>query len=242
MFDDPNLKNRGQVPSNLPIGEPEDIFDAVEKRAPLAVQPSVAPKAENRQTPLVSSAVSAGKLQVKTSTPPLSPSAPRMQTAEANTKVMPEAMEHFNKIKGPIFARNLMIMVVILIVIGLLGGGSWLVYSLFMKPPVDVNNFAVPRNAEAIPSEEEKAETIFEATGQTAEQEFDAGSASADESVLFGEPVDSDADSLGDIVEGQLGTDPDFWDTDRDGLSDGDEVKNGYNPIGSGTIFEIPQE
>jgi len=156
MFDDPNLKNRGQVPSNLPIGEPEDIFDAVEKRAPLAVQPSVAPKAENRQTPLVSAAVSAGKLQVKTSTPPLSPSAPRMQTAEANTKVMPEAMEHFNKIKGPIFARNLMIMVVILIVIGLLGGGSWLVYSLFMKPPVDVNNFAVPRNAEAIPSEEER--------------------------------------------------------------------------------------
>lgn len=85
----------------------------------------------------------------------------------------------------------------------------------------------------------------------------------ADEQILFGEPVDVDADGLDDDREKGLGTDPKHWDSDADQLSDGDEVviwktdplnpdtdgdtyqdgaevTNGYNPAGPGKIFEPP--
>ncbi len=84
------------------------------------------------------------------------------------------------------------------------------------------------------------------------------------DTILFGEPVDTDSDGLDDIREKQLGTDPNKKDTDSDGLSDGDEVliwktkplvkdtdldghldgveiKNGYNPLGPGKLYNIPK-
>ncbi|MCX6779538.1 MAG: hypothetical protein NTU97_04945 [Candidatus Magasanikbacteria bacterium] len=35
-------------------------------------------------------------------------------------------------------------------------------------------------------------------------------------------------------------TDPLVADTDGDGFNDGQEVKNGYNPLGSGKLLELP--
>jgi len=86
-----------------------------------------------------------------------------------------------------------------------------------------------------------------------------------DDTILFGQPVDTDADGLDDNREKDLGTDPANWDTDGDQLSDGDEViiwktdplnpdtdgdtfldgeeiKSGYSPTGPGKIFEPPEE
>jgi len=45
------------------------------------------------------------------------------------------------------------------------------------------------------------------------------------------ENVDSDNDGLDDRIEFVLGTDRYFADTDQDGFSDYDELKNGYNPL-----------
>ena len=76
------------------------------------------------------------------------------------------------------------------------------------------------------------------------------------------EPTDSDQDGLTDEEEGALGTDINNTDTDSDGLfdreevkvyktnplvpdtdgdgySDGDEVRDGYNPVGPGKLYEI---
>lgn len=76
-------------------------------------------------------------------------------------------------------------------------------------------------------------------------------------------PKDSDGDGLNDDEEAILSTDVNAPDTDKDGLSDydevrvystdpinpdtdgdtyrdGDEVKNGYNPAGAGKIFGTP--
>ena len=76
--------------------------------------------------------------------------------------------------------------------------------------------------------------------------------------------LDSDGDGLTDAEEWQIGTAVDNVDTDNDGLfdreevkvyktnpkiadsdgdgySDGDEVKGGYNPLGSGKLFEVNQ-
>ncbi len=48
--------------------------------------------------------------------------------------------------------------------------------------------------------------------------------------------IDSDEDSLSDDTEKRIGTDPFNGDTDGDGYSDSEEIKNGYNPLGEGDL------
>jgi hypothetical protein len=49
--------------------------------------------------------------------------------------------------------------------------------------------------------------------------------------------IDSDQDGLPDDMEKIIGSDPDNNDTDGDGLSDGEEVKNDFNPLGEGELI-----
>lgn len=46
--------------------------------------------------------------------------------------------------------------------------------------------------------------------------------------------IDNDGDGLPDDTEKRIGTDPNNPDSDNDGYSDGDEVKNNFNPLGTG--------
>jgi hypothetical protein len=48
--------------------------------------------------------------------------------------------------------------------------------------------------------------------------------------------LDSDGDGLPDTVEAVYKTDPANPDTDGDGYKDGDEIKNGYNPLAMGSF------
>jgi len=50
--------------------------------------------------------------------------------------------------------------------------------------------------------------------------------------------ADSDRDLLTDAREAELGTDPNNPDSDGDGYGDGQEVANGYNPNGEGTLAD----
>jgi hypothetical protein len=51
--------------------------------------------------------------------------------------------------------------------------------------------------------------------------------------------LDSDQDGLSDADEINIyGTNPLKSDTDGDGYLDGDEVKNGYNPLGEGSLSQ----
>ncbi len=50
------------------------------------------------------------------------------------------------------------------------------------------------------------------------------------------ENFDSDKDNLSDKNELKYGTDENDSDSDNDGYLDGDEVKNGYNPLGAGKL------
>jgi hypothetical protein len=52
-----------------------------------------------------------------------------------------------------------------------------------------------------------------------------------------GSDGDTDGDGLGDLLEAFYRTDPHDPDTDGDGVSDGDEVYDGKNPRGEGSLF-----
>jgi len=51
--------------------------------------------------------------------------------------------------------------------------------------------------------------------------------------------MDSDSDGLPDDIEKRIGTDPYLADTDGDGYSDAEEIRNGYNPAGEGKIKKL---
>jgi len=48
--------------------------------------------------------------------------------------------------------------------------------------------------------------------------------------------LDGDADELPDLLEEAYGTDPAKPDSDGDGFNDGEEIENGYNPLGEGDL------
>lgn len=51
---------------------------------------------------------------------------------------------------------------------------------------------------------------------------------------------DPDADGLYTFWENIFASDPSNADSDQDGFPDGGEIRNGYNPIGSGHLFPVP--
>lgn len=51
---------------------------------------------------------------------------------------------------------------------------------------------------------------------------------------------DSDLDGLTDVEENLYGTDPQKADTDGDSYLDGQEIVNGYNPLGAGRLEDMP--
>lgn len=54
--------------------------------------------------------------------------------------------------------------------------------------------------------------------------------------VVGADSEDPDNDGLNNAEERLYGTDPNNADTDKDGFPDGEEVKNGYNPLGAGKL------
>ncbi len=163
-------------------------------------------------------------------------------------------------IKEPIGSKKVMLFIILIIIfIALTVGGAW-AYFAFIKEKDTGNSFepntqVEPEAPVTIPSKDtEKIDTKPAPT--TTE--------TIDENIIFGDTIpDTDNDGLDDVREDDLGTDPLNWDTDGDELSDGDEiiiwktkpldpdtdndtfsdgveVKNGYNPLGNGKLFEPP--
>lgn len=259
------MKNNSTVtpPGNLPVGEPEDMFADTEKgasRAPISEVPeSVA------QPP--ASALGAGILRPKQ---PVTPATDYAQPAP--TSMSAGQGQEMYKIKEPALTRGLIMVVIIVVVVAILGGGGWWIYSSFIQQDnslVGNTEIVAPiietEGAVVAPDETTLLvdETATEETGADAISEV--ATDVIEDQVLFGEPIDKDGDSLDDLKEAELGTDPANWDSDNDELGDGDEiliwqtdplnpdsdgdsyldgaeVKNGYLPSGPGKIFEPPKE
>lgn len=257
MFDDQQPKGP-TPPGNLPIGEPDDIFGDVEKTAgpveaaPIMSQPS---------------ALERGVLRPKQEWAPRITVPPMPPTQGVDAGV---SRPDIYTVKEPVLARGLITVLAIIVILGILGGGGWWIYNKFVKQGGNIVTDVLVQSAEeALPTEEpvvapEEAPPAVIETPVEGGATQDVGAEVKDQQALFGEPIDKDGDGLDDTKETELGTDPNNWDSDGDELSDGDEVlvwktsplnpdtdgdkyqdgaevKNGYNPAGTGKIFEPPK-
>lgn len=237
MFDDQPIGNSAsQIPGNLPVVEPQDMF-------------------ENIETP---SALDAGILKPKPVS--IAPSPLGMRSTPPNAVDQP-LLQSENAIKGPTTSRGIMVVILSVVIgVAVLGTG-WYVYKIFTKTdtPIvpSVTNIPVP------PLVDKQESALKEEPIPALESDIVSSSEdSIDQEILVGETPDTDGDGLKDIREKELGTDPNNWDTDKDDLSDGEEafiwhtdplkmdtdgdtftdskeIRAGYSPTGPGRIGEL---
>ena len=236
MFDD-QLKNTA-TPANLPV-EPDDIFKEVEKNEAPANLPD---------------ALGAGFLKKKETPPataPVQPAVAKAPIPEANYVPVSMAGSGLSK---PVLGK-IIISILALAVVGGLGYGGWWGY----------NNLYKSKAPSGAAPETKTDVSTAPATDTSQEVNANVSASMNNDKILFGEQVDSDRDGLDDVRERELGTMPNNTDSDTDGLSDGDEVliwktnplnpdsdndghvdgkevRNGYNPLGPGKIFNSGEQ
>jgi len=254
MFDDPiNSQNPSGIPGNLPVGEPEDMFSGVKEETEVTpVEPGMG-----------GSALAAGVLTPKEPTNEVTeiPSnRPVFSTMPETIPPVAKSTENYD-LKEPVVTRVIITLLVVVLIVGGLGFGGWWAYGKYVNNNSNIlENNNVLDTANNLPIDVEENNTV----ATTSTNNADIGSQITDDQVLFGEPIDKDGDGLDDTREAEIGTDPNNWDTDKDELSDGDEViiwktnplnadsdgdtyfdgaevKNGYSPTGLGKIFELPE-
>ncbi len=241
MFDD--QVSKANPPANLPT-EPTDMFAGVDKD-----------DASMNLVEKTPDALGAGLLKKK------EPGAPSVSSA-------PMVAPSLYEVKQPVLGKVILFFVVI-VVLGAAGFGGWYAYGKYInnKPATNVSDVktveAVQPVVEAPIVVPTTPTNVAEVATSTVSTSSDVTAKMNNDKILFGEAVDSDKDGLDDVREKELGTDPYNADTDKDGLSDGDEViiwktnplnpdtdgdtyldgaevRNGYNPLGSGKLFNVP--
>lgn len=256
MFDDQPIKNQGNVPGNLPITEPDDMFSNTDSDNAFEAMAAPAP----------ASALGAGALRPKISPEaPLNLSrspVPAMNFDSDQLEAGPMMPGRVDNLEEPVGKSKLILTLVIILIVGLLAGGAVWGYLAFVKNKSETVGIIPDQN----PSANDKVVPTVE-TDKGVNQVVNSPTSlpteppTADEKILFGEPLDTDGDSLTDDQEKELGTNVFNWDTDGDELSDGDEVnnwktnpldedtdkdtfldgmevKNGYNPGGPGRFVD----
>lgn len=230
MFDDNNLPNSAP-PQNLPIdNEPKDMFGDMDE------EKSGAPNA-----------LQAGMLKKK-------------EENDYGGGYKEEIPEKIQIVKEPILGKVILIVLIGLLLGGIAIGGFWIYDNFLTEKDKVIIIDEMEKVIEAPTTTESEIKIPIVEEYQTSTNEGTIVDMKIDE-ILFGEPIDSDKDGLDDVREREIGTDPFNPDTDGDGLIDGDEViiwktdplnpdtdgdgyldglevKSGYNPLGTGKLFE----
>lgn len=98
---------------------------------------------------------------------------------------------------------------------------------------------------ELVPVEEEIVEEIVVPVVEEKGMDSDRDGLSDEEEKVLKTNInkyDTDKDGLSDYDEVKIyGTDPVMSDSDGDGYLDGDEIKNGYNPLGDGQLLNFQE-
>ncbi len=238
MFDDENQRNSAP-PQNLPIDhEPKDMFGDIDE--------------EKQGQP---NALQAGLLKKKEES----------EYDNYSIKTVVEGQDKVQVVKEPILGKIILIVLIGVLLAGIAIGGFW-IYDNFLANKDKVIIIDETNKIEMEPVVQEQP--VIPEVSSTIQEEVpvfdDAITDMKIDEALFGEPVDSDKDGLDDLREKEIGTSSIKPDTDGDGLIDGDEVliwktdplnpdtdgdgyldglevKSGYNPLGSGKLFEENQ-
>jgi len=256
MFEDQN--NKTTPPSNLPV-EPDDMFAEVDKTTNQAPSDMSADKTPD--------ALGAGLLKKKEAI--ASNSAPVNNTSPTPMAAAPALYEMKQPILGKILLSILVLVIVGGVGFGAwYGYNKFFVHNDAMVLPTatenaPIQNVEVPQtNTNEVATETQQLAPVESATSSATSSDVTAKM--NNDKILFGEAIDSDKDGLDDVREKELGTDPYNADTDNDGLNDGDEViiwktnplnpdtdgdsykdgeevLHGYNPLGPGKLFNVPE-
>jgi hypothetical protein len=233
MFED-NLPKNSTPPANLPT-EPVDMFAETEGEA-------------GPTAPTGPSALGAGVLKPKSSS---------AQTPPPGFNEGPEAYA----VRQPVIGKFLFVIIFVVVFAGV-GFVAWKIYSYLNAPEKQSPAPIVTQPDDQTPLTPVDYFDSEEADMTGEQPEFDDidEDTTSNGASFVSEPVDSDGDGLPDSLEIELGTDPFSPDTDKDGLTDGDEVliwktnplnpdtdgdgyldgdevNSGYNPLGPGKIL-----
>ena len=259
MFEEKNTA-ANSVPKNLPLEPVDDMFADVDN--------GDVPAPSTTSTPPPQDAISAGVLQKKedVATPVAAHTRNDLDKQASSLNQMAQYKMR-TPILGKILFFILLFAVLVVVIFGAWWAYAKLIKK-DKSTMSNVNNVetimpvapvVVPKVTPVVP--EQIATTSISNLDSTTSAEII--NQQKTEEILFGEPVDTDSDGLDDIREKQLGSDPNKKDTDGDGLSDGDEVliwktnvlqidtdkdtyldgeevANGYNPLGPGKLINIP--
>ncbi len=248
MFDDQN------APTNLPTGEPEDMFEKVSP-----AQTPVRPEFQSGRPAHSPQANQSGK-----------PAPVSLSTAAGSTDTsdIEKLAEAEAEIKPPLIgSRKVMIVAGVLIGVLVLVGIAFGIIRFAQRaalpapekspsvlPTSEENQSVAPLvsteeqfspSLQSVPSEEQAPESnVREEPTPVVDVDTDGdGLIDTEERRLGTNPAvaDSDTDGLFDGEEvNTYGTDPLDPDTDEDGFLDGTEVRSGYNPKGPGKLFTVP--
>lgn len=246
MFED-QPKNSVTPPINLPT-EPADMFAGIEE-------------SEKGPTPeKIPNALESGLLKKKISGAPVP--APLGGSSGVVPEVAPMALA-----KPPILGKILLFLIMASI-LGGVGFGGWWIYMQYKAGLLPVAPSKTPTTPVVVPpvqnTQSAPAEPPLSTPSVTAPVvQLSTSSVNTkinNDTILFGNPVDSDRDSLSDDdEENKYHTNPSNADSDNDGVNDGDEVRiwgtnplnpdtdgdgwpdseevqNGYNPLGRGRM------
>jgi len=259
MFED-------QAPPNLPTDEPQKPKGPVadepkQRKTPPPAIPAKAPApksptANAQPVPQPSSTPATPKPEIKVGASDMFAGLDTGPTP-APPKQPAEGAVQPTRAKGGLL-KTIIIIVVSILVLGFAAYGLWWLITTMTSPGAEID------------IQEPEEEGLVEDT-QAVEDQIDEEEEVEDVIVDIPDPVvettpskDSDGDGLSDIQEAQIGTSPTSTDTDVDQLSDydevmlyksnpldpdtdndsyldGEEVNNGYNPNGTGKLFQIPR-
>lgn len=239
MFDEQPPKT-SEAPGNVPT-EPADMFAGIKDDA-------------DNASDRLPDALSSGLLKKKESSVSVMPDVTGGNKGGLETQTT-----------GSSVVAKIFIALAFIAVVGGLGFGAWWLYQQAQDKTavapviIEQQQFAEPA-VETIP---EVAPITTPIEQPAAVMSPSSTTRTNNDSILFGSMLDTDKDSLDDVREREIGTDPLEADTDGDGLTDGAEVliwnsnplktdtdgdtyldgaevKNGFTPTGPGRI--IPNE
>lgn len=259
MFDEPSHSGGAGAPQNLPI-EPDDMFSGVDAPSTAPV-PEEAPNIAPGTNAMTGGTDALGAGVLKRKGPAVNTPAPAAQPSFSYGSTQPTSSFSATggatgfPTKEPVLGRIILFVLSGLIIVGLAVGGWWVYSNFFKKAPSNTG----PQTT--TPPTTPPATTPPQTTPTPPAESTTSGISNdiKNDTVLFGESVDTDRDGLDDRREEQVGTSVTISDTDKDGVTDGeevlvwktnplnadtdgdgfldgDEIQHGYNPLGPGKL------